>query len=103
MTKLCDCGVFHYTLDSFFKIHGDYLGSVKEHKKEVALFPNGKIADLSKLKMSEEVPIITYKMICRYCGNFNTTSSFDTHKINCSFITYLKLRDTVPYNKVKNN
>ena len=59
--NLCECSKFHYSLDHYFQVHGDYLGNIREHRTQIALFPNGKIADLSKIKDNEEFPSIIYK------------------------------------------
>ena len=99
MTNLCECGKLHYSLDHYFTVHGDYLGDVREHRRQVPILPNGKIFDPSKLKDNEEYPDIIYKWVCKTCGNFNTTANPDSHKKNCEFIKYLEFRKTVPYKR----
>ncbi len=59
MTKLCECGKFHYSLEHYFQVHGDYL-SVAEHRTQVEVFENGKIADFSKIKDNQEIPLVCH-------------------------------------------
>ena len=61
MVNSCICGKFHYSLDSYFAIHGDYLGSVPEHRCQVPFLPNGKLYEPKKIKDNEPFPILTYK------------------------------------------
>jgi len=61
MNYLCDCGKLHYSLDHYFAIHGEHLGTIPEHRTQVALFPDGEVADFSKIEEGEEIPLITYK------------------------------------------
>jgi len=96
MTILCECGKLHYNLDHYFQVHGDYL-DIREHRTQVEVFPDGKIADFSKLKDNQEIPPTIIKWVCKFCGNFNTSSNPNSHKKDCEFIAYLKLRETVPY------
>ena len=60
MAKLCECGKLHYSLESYFATHGDYL-TVEEHRQQVEVFPDGKLVDLSKIKDDEEYPITITK------------------------------------------
>lgn len=99
MTVSCVCGKFHYNLDSYFKIHGDYLGKVPEHRCQVPFLPNGKLFDIRKLKDNEPYPVLTYKWVCRHCGNFNTTDEPKSHKSNCEFVKHLAFRETEPFKK----
>ena len=96
MAILCECGKLHYSLDHYFSVHGDYL-DIREHRTQVEVFPDGRIADYSKIKDNQEIPPTTIKWVCKFCGNFNTTSNPASHKKGCEFITYLKFRETVPY------
>jgi hypothetical protein len=99
MTLSCVCRKFHYSLDHYFAIHGDYLDKVPEHRTRAPILPNGKVYDSRKRKDNEPVPLITWKWVCRYCGNFNTSDEPKTHKSNCGFIKYLAFRETEPFKK----
>jgi hypothetical protein len=96
MPNLCECGKLHYSLDHYFQVHGDYL-PITEHRRQVEVLDNGKLFDSSKLKDNEEIPSTIIKWICKYCGNFNTTTNPDSHKKGCEFIAYLEFRKTTPY------
>ena len=89
MPNLCECGKLHYDLEDYFSVHGNWLGNVREHRQQVEILPNGKVFDPKKQKNNVEFPILTTAWICKFCGNFNTTSASSSHKNNCPFIKYL--------------
>lgn len=97
MNYTCSCGKFHYSTDHFFDIHGDYLGRTPEHRIQVPILPNGKLYDAKKIKDNEPFPVLTWKWVCKECGNFNTSENPDQHKKGCAFITYLQFRETEPF------
>jgi hypothetical protein len=59
MTNTCICGKFHYNLDHYFAIHGDYLGRTPEHRVQAPFLPNGKLYDPKKIKDDEPFPLLT--------------------------------------------
>lgn len=97
MTNTCICGNFHYSLDHYFLVHGDYLGRTPEHRVQVPFLPNGKLYDATKVRSDQPFPMLTHKWVCKHCGNTGTTDSPATHKKNCAWITYLAWRETEPF------
>lgn len=97
MTYTCSCGKLHYSIDHFFQIHGDYLGRTPEHRIQAPFLPNGKLYQPDRVKDTEPFPVLSWKWVCKQCGNFNTTDNPATHKSNCAFVKYLEFRETEPF------
>jgi len=90
------CGKYHYSLDHYFKVHGNYIPEINNYRVQLPFKPNGKPFKADKYTGGDKpLPLITYKWCCKYCGRVSPNLNPKTHKADCAYIKYREEREKV--------
>jgi len=79
MTDLkCRCGLFHYNLQQYTKVHGKSKEFIDPYVQ--VPFANDQPWNEKDWDPTEPYPLIVRKWVCQFCGNEKD------HQVDCSYL-----------------